>query len=93
MIQSEVLKAFEDEKIRAQAPGYVSRYDDYDLEFESDEIPASPAVRRAPEPQIVPVVVDDAEPVRPPHRMVRPEESHPNPIPQSEGGFGAGIFE
>ncbi|MDO4574606.1 MAG: SpoVG family protein [Planctomycetia bacterium] len=33
MIQQEVIAAYEEEKIRAKAPGYVSRYDDFDMDF------------------------------------------------------------
>ena len=91
MIQSEVLAAFEEEKVRAQTPGYVSRYDDYDLDFESDELPSPPPTRRSSEPEITPVIVDGAEPIRPPHRVSSSEKAIPEP--QAEGGFGAGIFD
>ena len=36
MIQREVIAAYEEEKIRAQAPGYVSRYDDYDMDYDDE---------------------------------------------------------
>lgn len=39
MIQREVIAAYEEEKIRAQSPGYVSRYDDFDLDYPDDEGP------------------------------------------------------
>jgi stage V sporulation protein G len=32
VVQSAVIKAFEEEKVRAKQPGYVCRYDDYDHE-------------------------------------------------------------
>ncbi|MCR5164446.1 MAG: SpoVG family protein [Thermoguttaceae bacterium] len=37
MIQREVIAAYEEEKIRAQSPDYVSRYDDFDLDYPDDE--------------------------------------------------------
>ena len=36
MIQREVIAAYEEEKVRAQAPGYVSRYDEYDMDFDDE---------------------------------------------------------
>lgn len=37
MIQREVIAAYEEEKVRAQAPGYVSRYDEFDLDFDDEQ--------------------------------------------------------
>ncbi|MDO4584090.1 MAG: SpoVG family protein [Planctomycetia bacterium] len=69
MIQREVIAAYEEEKIRAQAPGYVSRYDDFDLDYESDTMQYD---------QDVHVSVDRSEKIRPPHtpsRETAPRES------------------
>lgn len=34
MIQSAVIKAYQEEKVRSKQPGYVCAYDDYDAEFD-----------------------------------------------------------
>ncbi|MDO5113445.1 MAG: SpoVG family protein [Planctomycetia bacterium] len=62
MIQREVIAAYEEEKIRAQAPGYVSRYDDFDLDYESDTMQYD---------QDMHVSVDRSEKIRPPHAPLR----------------------
>ncbi len=60
MIQNAVLKAFEEEKIAAQQPGYVCRYDDFgendptveeygDLDFEADRSVPVPGDTASPE--------------------------------------------
>ena len=36
LIQREVIRAYEEELIRAQDPGYVSRYDDFDFDYEDE---------------------------------------------------------
>jgi stage V sporulation protein G len=35
-IQSAIIKAFQEEKVRAKQPGYVCRYDDYEGDFEAE---------------------------------------------------------
>ncbi len=35
-IQGQIIKAFQEEKLRSQQPGYVCRYDDYDAEYEAE---------------------------------------------------------
>lgn len=80
MIQREVIRAFEEEKVRAQTPGYVSRYDDYDMDFDASEVEARPpAAAVRPEPvQESPVA---PEPVK------TPEPEAP------QDSFGSGIFD
>lgn len=92
MIQSRVIREFEDELERAQQPGYTSRYDDdYDAGPESDE-PVSRGGLQGPH--------------RRPHRSQEVksetlgESSDPQssegpepPSKKSEGSFGAGIFD
>ncbi|MGL6076890.1 MAG: septation protein SpoVG family protein [Fimbriiglobus sp.] len=34
MMQQAVVRAYEDEKLKARQPGYICRYDDYDSDFE-----------------------------------------------------------
>lgn len=34
LVQSAVLRAFQDERVKSKLPGYVCRYDDYDSDFE-----------------------------------------------------------
>lgn len=35
-IQGSIIKAYQEEKVRAKQPGYVCRYDDYDAEYEAE---------------------------------------------------------
>lgn len=87
MIQEKVIRAFEEEKVRAQQPGYVSRYDDFDV------VDSPPRIDRHERPratEATPVQVQGAERPRGPHRM--PAQQPQNSAPQSDG-FGAGIFE
>ncbi|MDO4571157.1 MAG: SpoVG family protein [Planctomycetia bacterium] len=115
MIQREVIQAYEEEKVRAQSPGYVSRYDDYDLDYEQEDaefegrsaqrpaqvpptqsVPPTPAATAAqtfaytpPKPSLI---LDDAEPIRPPHRPA-PEKEREDESSSENKGFGAGIFD
>ncbi len=87
MIQEKVIRAFEEEKVRAQQPGYVSRYDDFDVVDAPPRIDRHERVRAA---EAVPVQVQGAERPRGPHRMAaqQPQSARPH-----NDGFGAGIFE
>jgi len=85
MIQSRVIKAYEEEKTRSKLPGYVPpKYDDFDIDV--DEAAAKPERTSAVDmPQ-----VQGAEKPRGPHRMPNRQASmqdHP------KDAFGAGIFE
>ncbi len=105
MIQQRVIQAFEEEKARAQLPGYVPNYDDYDAETvswssqQSAAMTAIPAVHAA----VAPSAAHLQPPERPrgPHR---PPASQNNSYPgthtnnrskdhRPKDGFGAGIFE
>jgi len=79
MIQQRVIQAFEEEKSRAQLPGYVPSYDD----FESDEPSVRPRPAQAPQLQA-------GEQPRGPHK---PPAQHPHPGGPRSGGFGAGVFD
>lgn len=45
MIQNRVISAYEEERVRAQQPGYISSYDDYDMDFEGSSIQDLPSRR------------------------------------------------
>jgi len=83
MIQQRVIRAFEEEKSRAQLPGYVPSYND----FEDDLMPSRAASRSAASE---PTQIQGAERPRGPHRS---PASHPTAARPSGGGFGAGIFD
>jgi stage V sporulation protein G len=78
MIQNRVIAAFEEEKDRAQQPGYVSSYDDYEYD-------APPAKSGGVEP----AQVQGAEKPRGPHRTPATQPQRQN---SGGGEFGAGIF-
>jgi len=78
MIQQKVIQAFEEEREQAQQPGYISRYEDIDLDEE-------------PKPgRVEPAQVQGAEQPRGPHTRPaeQPQESH-----RRRDDFGAGIFD
>ncbi|MGD0899129.1 MAG: SpoVG family protein [Thermoguttaceae bacterium] len=79
MIQQRVVKAYEEEKSRAQLPGYVPTYQDMDEE-------ATPWARAH---GVEPAQVQGAEKPRGPHHRVPSGQPHH----RADGGFGAGIFE
>lgn len=51
VIQTAVLKAFQEEKVRAKQPGYVCRYDDFDPDFDEAYPPMAAPVSRTPAPE------------------------------------------
>ena len=77
MIQRKVIEAFEEERDQAQQPGYISRYEDIDL----DEPPKPP--------RIEPAQVQGAESPRGPHT---PPADEPQTAKPGKDDFGAGIF-
>jgi stage V sporulation protein G len=81
MIQEKVIRSFGEERTRAQQPGYVSRYDDFDI----DE-PSFPPQPRPTEP----AQVQGPEKPRGPHKT---PVHQPRAGGQAGEGFGAGIFE
>ena len=102
MIQDRVIREFFEEIERAKQPGYVSRYDDFDLEYA--ESPRSrPARYDQPHAQPAPMSrhissgggANDKPGARPPHRRSeRPADTAkrtPDDVPKSDS-FGAGIF-
>lgn len=86
MIQTRVIKAFEEEKARSKLPGYVPSYDD----FESEVI-APPAVAHP-----VPTITTHTQvPERPrgPHKAPSHQQPQRTANSQSRDGFGAGVFD
>ena len=84
MIQQRVIRAFEEEKERAQQPGYVSRYDDFDqVELAAPAPVARPSA-------VEPTQVQGAEQPRGPHKVPAHQPQAEKP---SADRFGAGIFE
>lgn len=87
MIQQRVVGEYDRELDRAKEPGYVSRYDDYDAEYDESEDGAKSASGS--------VRMDNAHPARERSRSGAPTEqrvSGGGGEPASEGQFGAGIF-
>jgi len=102
MIQDSVVREFNEEIRRAEDPSYVSRYDDFDLDY--DESRASAPAKRAKETR-----VDQAHETRVKHaprtggasEQAVPNEQGPTaPLGSSskpqgvspETGFGSGVF-
>ncbi len=79
MIQQRVIAAYEEERRRAQLPGYVSMYD----EFEPEQA-ASPST-------VEPTQVQPAEKPRGPHRA--PSQQPQQSRSSTNDDFGAGIFD
>lgn len=77
MIQQRVIRAFEEEKVNAKLPGYVSSYDDFD----GDAFPAPAATR-----------ISGAEKPRGPHKPPAEKPRTAQAAPTSRE-FGAGIFD
>ncbi|MEM6655405.1 MAG: SpoVG family protein [Planctomycetota bacterium] len=91
MIQQHVVEEYEAELDRAQEPGYVSRYDDYDL-------PESPADRQRRIDQAH-TSNQTSRPHHPPHGDISRTGSSGGPSADpghttrdSDGSFGAGIW-
>ncbi len=85
MIQGRVIRAFEEELEKAQLPGYISSYDDFDSDatFAVQE-PEAPTTLEAPQ-------VQQAEKPHGPHKA--PARQPQSPSRPGKGEFGAGIFD
>lgn len=90
-IQSQVIDAFDHEKVLAQQPGYVCRYDDFgcDEEIHDDDWGQAPPAARDPSRRIEP-----AEGFEGPHlpRQIPAEVAIPAPVGGSDEDFGAGVI-
>ncbi|MEN6497399.1 MAG: SpoVG family protein [Thermoguttaceae bacterium] len=90
MIQQRVIQAFTEERQRAQQPGYVSTYDEYDQEERTME------ARPQPAPQTTPAQttqIQQAEKPRGPHKMPAQQPENADQPKGGNGNFGAGILE
>lgn len=82
MIQQRVIQAFEEEKARAKLPGYVSRYDDLDSDYDG----------QPPPPHSKPAADSSTTAAKPQgERAAQPKHGHHDN--SSEKEFGAGIFD
>ena len=92
MIQQRVIRDFTEELERAKQPGYVSRYDDFDLDEGGFEVsarePRREVVRSERDGKRTHIESAERHP-RPPHKA---PPQPPAPPPQRES-FGAGIFQ
>jgi len=101
MIQDIVIREFYQEAERAKQPGYVSRYDDFDLDYEESR----PRQARIDQPHPAPAaghrhagspssVAEEPGGSKPHFRSGGSSESSnvPRTEPPQSGGFGAGIF-
>lgn len=82
MIQDCVITAFEEEKTRAQQPGYVSSYDDYD-NYEAVAVDSPRSAHRHQHSE---------KPSGPHHGRRRGTASETSKRNEAEG-FGAGVFD
>lgn len=107
MIQNRVISEYEAELIRAQEPGYVSRYDDFDLDYVEPRRPAAthsgetrfdaPHSRAAAGRNSDPAETQRSRPGRsspPPPKgpHLTPEPGPAAAKPRHADQFGAGIF-
>lgn len=84
MIQAAVIEEFHSEKERSKLPGYVSRYDDHDYDYEFGEVEPPRPEAGAPSFPKGASLQREAEPLRPPHG--RPEsEAGDSPRSASAG--------
>ena len=102
MIQDRVIREYYEEIERAKQPGYVSRYDDFDLEY-ADSPRSRPVRYDRPHSQPAPMSrhispgagANDIPGARPPHRRSeRPSDASKRSsgeLPKGDS-FGAGIF-
>jgi stage V sporulation protein G len=88
MIQDRVIDAFEGEKLEATAPDYISSYDDFDhYDPPTEESKTRDADKSS---AVEPTQVQPAQRPRGPHKA---PANRPQAAPQSDSGFGAGVFE
>lgn len=88
MIQDRVIDAFEGEKLEATAPDYISSYDDFD-HYEPPVEKGGTGHTEKPA-AVEQTQVQPAERPRGPHKI---PASRSQLSPQSDDGFGAGVFE
>ena len=82
MIQEHVINEFYDELDRSKLPGYVSRYDDVDIDYQDEPSEAIPARSRVDRPHQRPA----------PHESQTKSTPHNAPPLDQGDAFGSGIF-
>jgi stage V sporulation protein G len=92
-IQSAIIKAFQEEKVRSKQPGYVCRYDDYDAEYEPEGYAQIVTDMAAARQQAVATQegyrTDRPHPARGTHA---PVEQEVQVTSKGKPGFGSGIL-
>lgn len=83
MIQNRVIEEFHLEQERAKQPGYVSRYDDFDIDI--DDLPAARG-KPAPTSEPKPVRPGEQTHVEGAHRPGAPHTTAPTPTSRPAGG-------
>ncbi len=108
MIQNHVIKEFQTENERAKQPDYISRYDDFDVDYDETK-PATPTVSKTenrvdkahaqlethtPRPggSSGQATPESRGPVPAPKSASPPPAAASQPPISSEGDFGSGIF-
>ena len=91
-IQGAIIRAFQEEKVRSQQPGYVCRYDDYDAEYEAESYTQivsemSAARKAAAQQQHEGYRTDRPHGQRGTHQPAAQEQ-----VPVQQGHFGNGIL-
>jgi stage V sporulation protein G len=102
MIQDRVIDEYYEEIELAKLPGYVSRYDEFELEYSESPRAGRPARYDQPHatptanqpPHVPPSSVPNDPPASKPHfrPQAPPDRSGTGPTPPPAGSFGAGIF-
>lgn len=107
MIQEHVIEEFEAEIERSKQPDYISRYDDFDVEYDEsksstsepgkserrfDQAHAKRSSHTSRSSDSPTKNADNTESVSATNSATPPPSSATKPPPASEGGFGAGIF-
>jgi stage V sporulation protein G len=92
MIQEHVIAEYHEEKERAKQPGYVSRYDDFDYDYE--ELPRRDRPARVDTAHPSPTPHQTQQPQDAPHSAGGPHTKRPTSKPhkKDKDDFGAGIF-
>jgi len=91
MIQDRVISEFHQEQERAKQPGYISRYDDFDYDYDATRRDRTTRVDTSHPPQLP----HGAQPAKPQHGP-KPHAKKPSrkraKKPSEGDDFGAGIF-
>jgi stage V sporulation protein G len=93
MIQRRVVQEYQDELVKAKQEGYVSRYDDFDLEADfSEPIHDGAATTAVAKPHYQGASHAKQRPARP-TAPPQPHSPPSGPTVRPQDAFGAGVFE